>query len=524
MKPVRLAILWHMHQPLYREPATGDVPHALGAAPRDPRLQRHGLDPGAPPRGPVHGELHPGAARAARGLRRGAGPGPLPRPHRARPGGGPRARGAPPACSTPSSWWTGNNVAAVPRYLELLRSAAATCAQVDLERGGGRPSPRPSYRPAGATSTWRGWASGRWPTTRRCGRSGAKGRDFDDADVACVLAAQQRILAGVVPRWRALAERGQVELSTTPYYHPILPLVCDTDAAARALPGAAAPAPLRLARGRALARAGRRRESHARRFGEAARGHVAGGGGGLARGAGGAGRRGRALGGERRGRPAPVAARGGLEAPLALPPLARRRRRPGEIAMLFRDRALSDVSASPTPGSPARHAVARTSPPTCARWARRGGPTRQPGPATVGVFLDGENAWEHYPQLGPRVPRRASTARSRRAPEIETVTLSEAVAEPAGAGDPAHPLRVLDRGLLPHLDRPRARTARPGRRWGGRASAVEAARSGRAAPSAAGAGAAPPATRPRAPTGSGGTARTSPPSTPPSSTPSSAAT
>jgi alpha-amylase/alpha-mannosidase (GH57 family) len=45
-----------------------------------------------------------------------------------------------------------------------------------------------------------------------------------------------RILAGVVPRWRALAEKGQVELSATPYYHPILPLVCDTDSARRALP------------------------------------------------------------------------------------------------------------------------------------------------------------------------------------------------------------------------------------------------------------------------------------------------
>ena len=29
-------------------------------------------------------------------------------------------------------------------------------------------------------------------------------------------------------------------------------------------------------------------------------------------------------------------------------------------------------------------------------WARDG----QEGPATVGVFLDGENAWEHYPESG----------------------------------------------------------------------------------------------------------------------------
>ncbi len=48
-----------------------------------------------------------------------------------------------------------------------------------------------------------------------------------------------RVMAAVVPQHRALRydperERGQIELVTTPYYHPILPLLVDSDLAAQA--------------------------------------------------------------------------------------------------------------------------------------------------------------------------------------------------------------------------------------------------------------------------------------------------
>ena len=68
-----------------------------------------------------------------------------------------------------------------------------------------------------------------------------KGRGYDDDDLAAVIAAGRAACARVLPLWRHLAARGQVELSSSPYYHPILPLVCDSDAARRALPGAALP-------------------------------------------------------------------------------------------------------------------------------------------------------------------------------------------------------------------------------------------------------------------------------------------
>jgi alpha-amylase/alpha-mannosidase (GH57 family) len=50
------------------------------------------------------------------------------------------------------------------------------------------------------------------------------------------------LLAGVLPRYRALAERGQVELSVTPYAHPLMPLLLDFDSARESQPEVQLPA------------------------------------------------------------------------------------------------------------------------------------------------------------------------------------------------------------------------------------------------------------------------------------------
>jgi len=44
------------------------------------------------------------------------------------------------------------------------------------------------------------------------------------------------LLSGIVPRYKALAESGQVELSVTPYAHPIMPLLLDVSSAREAMP------------------------------------------------------------------------------------------------------------------------------------------------------------------------------------------------------------------------------------------------------------------------------------------------
>ncbi len=68
-----------------------------------------------------------------------------------------------------------------------------------------------------------------------------KGRSFTEEDKHKLLAIHRRILAQVVPVLRAALTSGQVELSVTPAFHPILPLLCDSTSASEAMPNAALP-------------------------------------------------------------------------------------------------------------------------------------------------------------------------------------------------------------------------------------------------------------------------------------------
>ena len=58
-----------------------------------------------------------------------------------------------------------------------------------------------------------------------------KGKGYTEQDKAALREKQIELLGAVLPEYRLAAERGQIEISTTPFYHPILPLVCDTDIA-----------------------------------------------------------------------------------------------------------------------------------------------------------------------------------------------------------------------------------------------------------------------------------------------------
>ena len=55
----------------------------------------------------------------------------------------------------------------------------------------------------------------------------AKGQGFSEDDKEALLAAQQEVIAGVLPLHRELADAGVVELTTSPRYHPVFPLLCD---------------------------------------------------------------------------------------------------------------------------------------------------------------------------------------------------------------------------------------------------------------------------------------------------------
>lgn len=72
-----------------------------------------------------------------------------------------------------------------------------------------------------------------------------KGRDFTVEDRDALLDLHLDITAKILPLYRDLAARGQIEISVTPMFHPILPLLIDTESAARATPDRPRPEPYR---------------------------------------------------------------------------------------------------------------------------------------------------------------------------------------------------------------------------------------------------------------------------------------
>lgn len=62
----------------------------------------------------------------------------------------------------------------------------------------------------------------------------AKGRGYTEEDKIALYTDMRAALSAILPRWRALSDR--VELSVSPYYHPIVPLLCDFSSAREAIP------------------------------------------------------------------------------------------------------------------------------------------------------------------------------------------------------------------------------------------------------------------------------------------------
>ncbi|MDP2761687.1 MAG: glycoside hydrolase family 57 protein [Sideroxyarcus sp.] len=77
------------------------------------------------------------------------------------------------------------------------------------------------------------------------------------------------LIAGVIPRYRKLADSGQIEISATPHYHPLAPLLIDFASAKEAMPDAPLPNSPHYPKGRMRVTAHVRlaKKSHRKRFG-----------------------------------------------------------------------------------------------------------------------------------------------------------------------------------------------------------------------------------------------------------------
>jgi len=259
-----------------------------------------------------------------------------------------------------------------------------------------------------------------------------KGQNFSEEDQRFVMSKQHEILKGVLPAYRDAASRGSVELSATPYYHPILPLLCDTDAGRESVAGLPLPTERFRRPDDAEEQIRRALDSHERTFGARpvgmwpSEGSVSNEVLGIAAQLGvqwmatDEGVLGRSLGHEM-GRETD-----GFLDRISAEKLYNIYRWEGDgqtMNMVFRDHRISDLLGFVYAGMGAREAAAHL----LGNIKRAAAPVVDSGrDAVLSIILDGENAWESYEGNGRDFLRRFYDGLQRE-PQIEPITISEAI-------------------------------------------------------------------------------------------------
>ncbi len=97
----------------------------------------------------------------------------------------------------------------------------------------------------------------------------SKAEGFSYGDRKQLLDLIGELISGVIPRYRKLAESGQIEISATPHYHPLAPLLIDFASAKEAMPDAPLPESPHYPKGRlrVTAHIQLAKKSHRARFG-----------------------------------------------------------------------------------------------------------------------------------------------------------------------------------------------------------------------------------------------------------------
>jgi alpha-amylase/alpha-mannosidase (GH57 family) len=235
----------------------------------------------------------------------------------------------------------------------------------------------------------------------------ARGRSFAESDKKVIFDEALKIIRQVVPIHKLLQEKGQIEIITTPYAHPILPLLYSTALAARGDPTAPLPDWYSFAND-AVAQVNKSVKIYQDHYGRKPRGMwpaegavapeivkmvqdagyqwMASGEQVLARSLG--------LGDITRDSSDLVNQADALYRPYFV-----KSRDGASVAMVFRDLRLSDLIGFEYSGTPGEQAAADLMRRIEAiRTKLKAGPDR--GPHLVSIILDGENAWENYDNDG----------------------------------------------------------------------------------------------------------------------------
>jgi predicted glycosyl hydrolase (DUF1957 family) len=258
-----------------------------------------------------------------------------------------------------------------------------------------------------------------------------KGRGYTREDQEQMLKWQREILSCVLPAHAEAAHKGLIEISTSPYYHPILPLVCDTNQGGVSSPGLPLPARFRHPED-AREQLKRGLDLHQEVFGVRPVGVWPSEGSvseetlaiaaelGVQWMATDEGVLGRTLGMHfdrlQEGRLKPE------QAPKLYTPYLYSAAKT-EMRLVFRDHTLSDLIGFVYSGMPAKQAAEHF----IRSIKDSAKPVLDKGrDALVPIILDGENAWEFYPESGREFLRRVYDA-FERDPTLEAVTMSEAM-------------------------------------------------------------------------------------------------
>ena len=260
-----------------------------------------------------------------------------------------------------------------------------------------------------------------------------KGEDFTAQDQKVVLDKERELLAKVLPAYAEAAQRGSIELSATPYYHPILPLLCDTNVGAESSPGLPLPTRRFKHPDDASLQIKRALDSHQALFGVRPKGLWPSEGSvsdealklacreSIEWMATDEGVLGRSLDFNFARYNSDYLSADGAQ---RLYNIYRYEKGDTRMHLVFRDHRLSDligfVYSGMPPADAARHLIGNIK--------RAAQPVLDAGrDAVVSIILDGENAWEYYPQSGREFLRRFyDSVQSDH--QIEPVTISEAIA------------------------------------------------------------------------------------------------
>lgn len=129
----------------------------------------------------------------------------------------------------------GTMIKPYPRYWELLHKRGTKVTDEDIDNALEKYTEK-DYRDLVVwfNLSWFGFmARKNFP---QAGELITKGKGFTEEEKRMVLDTQIDIIKKIIPTYKKLQDNGQIEVTTSPFYHPIMPLLFDTDTAKRGMP------------------------------------------------------------------------------------------------------------------------------------------------------------------------------------------------------------------------------------------------------------------------------------------------